>query len=68
MAINTHLSIIESKNQNKQAEQKQSHRHRKYFDGCLGGMGKKGEGNKKYKFIVTESSGGCKVQHRECRQ
>ena len=28
------------------------------------GMGKKGEGSKKYKFVVTEQSRGCKVQHR----
>ena len=42
MAINTYLSIIEYKKQNKQAEQKQTHRYREHFDGCPkgGGLGK----------------------------
>ena len=41
MAINTHISTIDSgKNPkiNKQAEQKQNHRYRECFDGCqMGG-------------------------------
>ena len=36
MAINTYLSTIESKKQNKQVEQKQTHRHREHFDGPNG--------------------------------
>ena len=32
------------------------------------GMGEKGEGIKKYKFVVTEQSQGCKVQLREYSQ
>ena len=44
--------------QKKQAEQKQTPKHREHFDGCrMGrgwGMGEKGEGNKKYKLVVTE--------------
>ena len=40
MAINTHLSAIESKKQNKQkAKQKENHRYRECFDGCLIGGG-----------------------------
>ena len=39
MAINTYLSIIEYKKQNKQAEQKQTHRHREHFDSCQMGWG-----------------------------
>ena len=35
MVINTYLSTIESKEQNKwTAEQKQNQRHREHFDGC----------------------------------
>ena len=52
IAINTYLSTIESKKQNKinkQAEQKQNHRYRECFDGCqrggvLGGWVKKVKG------------------------
>ena len=29
------------------------------------GLDGKGEGNKKYKLVVTEQSRGCKVQQRE---
>ena len=54
MAINTHLSTIESKNKNKinkQAKQK-NHRYREHFDSYKmgrgsGGWAKKGEGIKK---------------------
>ena len=39
MAINTYLSTAGSKNQHKQAEHKQKHRYREYFDGCqMGGV------------------------------
>lgn len=42
---------------NKQMKQKQTHRYREYFDGCLmgGALGvrEKGEGIKKYKLVVT---------------
>ena len=39
MTTNTYLSTIEFKKQNKQAEQKLSHRYREYFDGCqMGGL------------------------------
>ena len=57
MAINTYLSVIESKKQNKQtSKQTQNHRHREHFDGCqmggsLGGQAKKGIN--KYKLVVT---------------
>ena len=34
MAINAYLSTIDSKTQNKQAEQKQNHRYRERFDGA----------------------------------
>ena len=34
MAINTYLSTIEFKKQNKQAEQKQNHAYREHFYGC----------------------------------
>ena len=34
MATNTYLSTIESKKQNKQAEQKRTHRYREQSDGC----------------------------------
>ena len=34
MAINTYLSTIESKKQNKLAGQKQKHRYRECFDSC----------------------------------
>ena len=35
MKIDTYLSVIESKRQNKkQEEQKQTHKYREYFDGC----------------------------------
>ena len=44
MAINTYLSTIESKKQNKQAEQKENHRHREHFDGCQMGWMKKVRG------------------------
>ena len=51
MTINTYLSTIESKI-HKHAEQKQTHRYGKHFDGCqmwegwegLEGFGEKGEG------------------------
>ena len=40
MAINTYLSTIESKKQNKQAEQKENNRYRERFDGSqMGGGG-----------------------------
>ena len=56
MAINTNLSI-ESNKQNKQEEQKQNHRYKKYFDGYqMGGcwvMGEKGKGIKKQILVVT---------------
>ena len=45
--------------QNKQTEQKQTHRYREHFDGYrvgrVRGMAEKGEGIKKYKLVVTES-------------
>ena len=63
------MSTAGSKNQHKQAEHKQKHRYRKYFDGCQmgGGLGEggKGEGIKKYKVVVTEQSRRCEVQRRE---
>ena len=34
MVINTQLQTIESKIQNKEAEQKQNHRFREHIDGC----------------------------------
>ena len=57
MAVNTYLSTIEFKKQNKQAEQNQG--YKVLFDGCqiggrVRGMGEKGEEIKKYKLIVTE--------------
>ena len=40
MVTNTYLSTNESKKQNKQAEQKHTHRHREHFDSCqMGGGG-----------------------------
>ena len=49
---------MESRKQDKQVEQKQTHRYREHFDGFqmgeeLGGSVKKGEGIK-YKLVVTE--------------
>ena len=54
MAISTYLSTIESKKQNKQAEQKETHRYRVHFEDRkgVGRMGEKGEGIKKYKGVV----------------
>ena len=46
MAINTYLSIIESKKQlNKQEEQNQNHGYGEHIDGCQvgGGCGRMGE-------------------------
>ena len=59
MAINTYLSTIEYKEQNKQKEKKHTHRYREYFDGCqmgweVGRMDEKGDGIKMYKLVVTE--------------
>ena len=56
VATSTHLSTIESKRQNKQAEQKQNHRYREHlmvarWEG-VGGWAKS-EGIKKYKLVVT---------------
>ena len=40
MAINTYLSTIEFEKQDKEAEQKQTHIYREYFNGCqMGGWG-----------------------------
>ena len=39
VAINTYLSTIESKKVSEQAEQKQTHRYKEYFDGCQMGGG-----------------------------
>ena len=39
MAINTYVSIIESKKVNKQAEHKHTHIYREHFDGCQMGRG-----------------------------
>ena len=41
MAIKAYLSTIESKKQNKQAEQKQTHSYREHFDYCQMGVGEK---------------------------
>ena len=64
MAINTYLPKIESKKQNKQAEQKQIHRYRKHFDGCqMGGCwqdSEKGEGIKTYDWWLQNSHGKVK--------
>ena len=69
MAINTYLSIIKSKKQNKQAEQKQPHRYREHFDGGqMGGVGEKGEegeGTEKYRLAAAEESRGYRA---ECSQ
>ena len=67
-----HLSV-ESKEQYKQTEQKQTHRYRGQMDGVTRGEGGwetgwKGEGDNKYKLVVTKQSWECKVQHRESRQ
>ena len=37
MAKNTYLSPIDSKKLSKQEEQRQNHRYREHFDGCLMG-------------------------------
>ena len=51
MAINTYLSVIESKNKiNKQEEQKQNHRYKENFDGWQMGGGS-GEWVKKVKGL-----------------
>ena len=54
IAINTSPLTIETKKQNKQAEQKQNHRYREGFmvarrEGGSRFLSKKGEGIKKYK-------------------
>ena len=60
MAINTQLSTVESKIQNKQTEQKQNHRYRKHFDGCqmgggLGGWKKKVKGLRSTNWLLQNS-------------
>ena len=60
MAINTYLSTIESKKQNKQTSRTETElqTQRAFWwlrDGRgVGRMGEKGKGIKKYKFVVTE--------------
>ena len=44
MAINTYLSIIESKKQSKQEEQRQNRRYGEHFAGCQMGAGYVGVG------------------------
>ena len=58
-AINSQLSVIESKNQTKQtAEQKKIHRYGDHLYGYHLGVGRgeweKGTGIKKYKLVGTE--------------
>ena len=57
MAINTYLSITESKKQNKWTSETKT--IRECFDGFqmggeIRGMGEKGEEIKKYKLVLTE--------------
>ena len=56
MSINTYLSTIESKKQNKkQAEQKQNNRTLWWLpDGRESGKGEEGEGIKQHTLVVTE--------------
>ena len=62
MAINTYLSITESKKQNKQTSRTETESQIQRMFWWLpgkrggGGMGEKGEGIKKYKSFVTEWS------------
>ena len=57
------------KNQNKQVEQKQTHRYRDFFFSSQTGgrwrLHEKTKGIKKYISVVTEESWGRKLQHRE---
>ena len=57
------------KNQNKQAEQKLTHRYRDILTVAIWervwGLG---EGIKKYRLVVTKQSWGCKVEHRKHSQ
>ena len=55
---------------NEQTKLKQTHRHREPIDGCQsqGQVGALGEGLKKYEWVVTKQSWGCKAQHREYSQ
>ena len=59
MAINTYLSIIESKKENKWANRTETDSDKENiltvarWEG-VGGMDEKGEGIKKFKFVVTE--------------
>ena len=76
MAINTYISIIESKKQNNQAEQKQNHKYRERFDGCQigGGPGewmKKVKGLRSINWLLRNSHGDVKyciwnIVAREC--
>ena len=75
MAINTYLSIIESKKtkikQNKEAAQKQNHRHRECFNGCqmrgeLWGWVEKVNRLRRTNWFSQNSHGDVKyIHHRE---
>ena len=65
MVINTYLSTIDSKKQNKQAEWKQNHRYRVHFDSCQvgGGLGvwaKKVKGLRSTNWWLQNSDGDVK--------
>ena len=63
-----YLSTTESKQQTKQTRRSESPGYRGRFDGWRGvwGNGRRGEGMKKYKWVVTESPWGREVQCRKC--
>ena len=62
MAINTYLLTIESKNWNKQAEQKETHRWREYFNRWRGAWGwvKKVKGLDRANWLLQNSHGDVK--------
>ena len=64
MAINTYLSTIEFEKQDKEAEQKQTHIYREYFNGCqIGGGGgwlKKFKGLRSTNWLLQNSLGDVK--------
>ena len=67
MAINTYQQLNLKNKLSRREEQRQNHGYGEHLDVCqMGwGCGRRGEGIKKYKQVVTEQTQGYKLQEME---
>ena len=70
MAVNTYLATTECKKQNKETEQKQTHRYREHFHSCQIGRGLGGwvKGLRSTSWLLQNSHGDVKCSRGNSEQ